>query len=131
MASLSQLQKRWDDLHLTKVQAFWLLAAGVIATLILGFGVAGWVSGGRAHAMALEAANNARMELAVAVCVDDFMHAKDAGPRLAKLKSAQFYERGDVVVATGYATMPDRKDADDALANRCAAALEQGDVSAR
>jgi hypothetical protein len=125
MAPISQLQQRWEELRVSKVQAFWLCAAGVIATLVIGFGVAGWVTGGRAEAMAQEAANNARMELAVAVCVDDFVHAKDAGARLAKLKSAEFYERGDVIATAGYATMPDRQEADSALAMRCAAALEE------
>jgi hypothetical protein len=125
MASISQLQQRWEDLQPTKVQAFWLCAGAVVATLVIGFGVAGWVTGGRAQAMALEAANKARTDLAVAVCVDDFIHAKDAGPRLAKLKSAQFYERGDVIATAGFATMPDRKAADDAVAAQCAAALEE------
>jgi hypothetical protein len=130
MAFLGQLQQRWDNLQPTKVQAFWLFVTGVIATLIIGFGVAGWVTGARAQAMALEASNSARMDLAVAVCVDDFIHAKDAGARLAKLQSAQFYDRGDVIATGGFATMPDRKEADTALATQCAAALEQAHLPA-
>ena len=49
---------------------------------------------------------------------------KRMAARLAKLKSAEFYRRGDVIATGGFATMPDRKEADDAVAAQCAAALE-------
>lgn len=125
MASFAQIQQRWEGFQLNKTQVFWVCAGLIAATLIGGFGFAGWVSGARAQSMAAEAAENARRELAVAVCVDDFMHGHDVASRLAKLKSTEFYQRGDVIATNGFATMPDRKEADDAVASRCAAALEE------
>ena len=125
MASFTDIQQRWENFQLNKTQVFWVCAGVMAATLIGGFGFAGCVSGGRAQSMATEAAENARRELAVAVCVDDFVHERDAAARLAKLKSAEFYQRGDLIATGGFATMPDRKEADDAVASRCAAALEE------
>jgi hypothetical protein len=123
MARLLEMQRRWEAFQLNKTQVAWLCAGAVAATLIAGFGFAGWVSAGRAKSMATEAADNARRELAVAVCVDEFRHVRDASARLAKLKSTEFYQRSDLIATGGFATMPDRKEADDAVASRCAAAL--------
>jgi hypothetical protein len=125
MATFAEIQQRWEDFHLSKVQTFWVCVAAILATLFVGFGLAGWVSAGRAQAMASEAAQDARRELAVAVCVDDFMHERDAPARLAKLKSLEFFRRSDVIATGGFATMPDRQEADNAVAARCAAALEE------
>ena len=125
MPDITQIQQRWENFQLNKTQVFWVCAGVVAATLIGGFGFAGWVSGGRAQSMAAEAAENARRDLAVAVCVDDFVHERDAVARLAKLKSTEFYQRGDIIATGVFATMPDRKEADGAVASRCAAALEE------
>jgi len=131
MASFTQIRQRWDNFHLNKAQAFWLCVATVAATLIAGFGFAGWVSGGTAKSMAAEAAQNARRDLAVAVCVDEFVHEHDAAARLAKLKSTDFYRRSDLVATGGFATMPDRQEADTAVAYQCAAALDEATLPAK
>ena len=126
MASpLVELQQRWEEFQPTKTQAFWTCAAGVLATLVGGFGFAGWVTQGTAEQMAKDAAAGARTELAVKVCVEDFLQAANAKERLAKLRSADFYTRGEIVATAGYATMPGEKEADSTVATRCAAALEQ------
>ena len=121
----SRIQSRWEEFQPTKTQAVWACALAIGATLVTGFGFAGWVSGARAEQMAKDAADNARVKLAVAVCVDDFLHASNVKERLAKLRSADFYTRGDIVATGGYATMPGEKEADQVVASRCAAALEQ------
>lgn len=126
-----EIQRRWEHFQLNKAQVFWVCAGAVVATLIAGFGFAGWVSAGHARSMAAEAADSARRELAVAVCVDEFMHERDAAARLAKLKSTEFYRRSDLIATGGFATMPDRKEADDAVAARCAAALDEAKLPAQ
>jgi hypothetical protein len=125
MANFTQIQQRWEAFQLNKTQVTWVCAGVVAATLIGGFGFAGWVSGGRAQSMAAEAAENARRDRAVAGCVDDVVDERVSAARLAKLKSTEFYQRGDIIATGGFATMPDRKAADDAVASRCAAALEE------
>ena len=131
MANLREMQRRWEDFQLNKTQVFWMCAGSVAATLVVGFGVAGWVTAGHAASMATDAAQNARRELAVAVCVDEFVHERDAAARLAKLKTADFYRRGDILATGGFATMPDRKEADDAVATQCAAALEEAKLPSK
>lgn len=124
-SAIERMQQRWEDYRPTKTHAFWVAAGCVAATLVLGFGPGGWVSGGTAQKRIEEAAANARHELATAVCVEEFMHAKDAGARLAKLMEAGWYERSELVANGGWATMPDRKEPNSAVAAMCAAQLTE------
>jgi hypothetical protein len=125
MTKFADIQRKLEDWQPSKVQAFWACVTVLVATLVVGFGPAGWVSAAAAQKLASESADNARRELAVAVCVDEFMEQRDASARLAKLKSVEFFRRSDLIATGGYATMPDRKEADDAVAARCAATLDE------
>jgi hypothetical protein len=117
------LQQRWNAYRPSKEQVFWIGIGCIIATLVVGFGLGGWVTGGRAQNMAAEAATSARHELAASVCADEFMRAADARARLEKLKGLQWYERDDLVAAGGWATMPGEKEANSVVAEMCAARL--------
>jgi hypothetical protein len=125
MKRIEALQRRWDDYRPGKVHALWFAAACVAATLIGGFGMAGWVTGGTAKAMVSQAATSARQELATAVCVGKFMAAKDPAGRLAKLKSQTWWDRGQDIAKAGWATMPDRKEANTDVATMCATRLTE------
>jgi hypothetical protein len=127
MSRLETLQDRWHAYGPTKTQAFWFAAAAVVATLIIGFGFAGWVTGGTAQERIDEAALNARHELAAAVCVHEFMARADAAATLGKLKSAGWWDRNELVAKGGWATMPDRKEPNAAVASMCAARLAEMD----
>jgi hypothetical protein len=128
LSKLEQLRQRWDDWKLTKTEAFWLAAGSVAATLVVGFGLAGWVLGGTAEKRVAEAATNARHELAAAICVDEFMAAADAKAKLAKLNDATWYDRGEMVAKGGWATMPDRKEPNSVVATLCAGKLAELEV---
>jgi len=128
LSKLEVLRQSWDDYRLTKTQAFWLAAGSVVATLIVGFGIAGWVTGGTAEQRVTEAATNARQELATAVCVEEFMAAENAKPRLAKLSDASWYDRSELVAKGGWATMPDRKEPNSTVAALCAGKLAELEV---
>lgn len=119
------LRQRWENYQLTKTQTFWVAAGSIVATLVLGFGFGGWVSAGTAEERVAEATAAARHELAAAVCVQEFMKAADVGPRLKTLKDASWYERDDIVAASGWATMPDRKEPNTVVADLCAAKLAE------
>jgi hypothetical protein len=56
---------------------FWIAAGCVVATLILGFGIGGWVTAGTAQEMVSQARADARHQLAAAVCVEDFMGCRE------------------------------------------------------
>lgn len=128
LSRVEVLRQRWDDYRLTKTQAFWLAAGCVVAMLIIGFGMAGWVTGGTAEKRVAEAATNSRHELATAICVDEFMAAANAAPRLAKLNDASWYDRSEIVAKGGWATMPDRKEANSVVATLCAGKLAEMEV---
>ena len=98
---MTSVYARWLVFQPTKMQTFWVVAVAVVVTLILGFGFAGWVSADKAAFMARQAAENARLELAVKVCVDEFVHDDGAKQRMAKLKSAEFYRRSDIIATAG------------------------------
>ena len=90
------------------------------------------VTGGTATKMAQEAAATKYHSLAAAVCAEDFMRAKDARTRLDKLKAAQWYERDDLVLAGGWATMPGENEGNGVVAELCATRLaEQAEAGAK
>ena len=122
------IMQSWEEFRPTKGQALWFGIGCVAATLIVGFGFAGWVTGGKAQQMVSEASTNARQELATAVCVEEFMAASDARARLAKLSDASWYERSELVSEGGWATMPDREQANSAVASLCAGKLAELEV---
>jgi hypothetical protein len=119
MARATLLQS-WESYRPTKTQAFWVAAGAVVLTLIIGFGPAGWTTPGAASRLADDAATQARQDLAVAVCVEHFMKAGDARKRLSALRNESIYRRGELVAASGWATMPDRKEPNSAVAHICA-----------
>jgi hypothetical protein len=125
MARTEALRQRWDDYRPSKTQAFWIAVAAIVATLIIGFGFAGWVSGGTAQKMVADAATNARHELAAAVCVEDFMAGKDAAKVLVKIQDAGWWERSELLAEGGWVTMPDRKEPNTAVAAMCSAKLSE------
>jgi len=120
---MRNLIRRWNDYRPTKEHMFWVGVGCVVATLVVGFGLAGWVTGGTAQKMADEAAAASRHQLAAAVCAEGFLRAADARARLAKLKALEWYERDDVVAAGGWATMPGESEASSVVAEMCATRL--------
>lgn len=113
----------WQQYQPNKEHAIWIAVACVVATLVIGFGFGGWVTGGTARKMADEAAAASHNQLAAAVCAEQFMRAADARTRLAKLQALQWWERDDLVAAGGWATMPGEKEANGVVAEMCATRL--------
>jgi hypothetical protein len=119
------LSQKWEDYRPTKTQTFWIAVGAVVLTLIAGFGFGDWKTGNLANQMVADAATQARQELAAAVCVDHFMKAAEASKRLEALRNETVYRRGDFIAEKGWATMPDRKEPNSAVANICADRLTQ------
>jgi hypothetical protein len=120
---MKNLLIRWNEYRPTKEQTLWITLAAVVATLVIGFGMAGWVTGGTAQERADEAAAAAHHQLAAAVCAEHFLRAADAQARLAKLQALQWWERDDHVAQAGWATMPGEKEPNGAVAEMCAQRL--------
>ena len=123
------ISQRWEEYRPTKEHAIWFAVGSVALTLVIGFGFAGWVTGGTAQKRAEEAAAASHNKLAAAVCAEQFMRAADSRARLAKLTALDWWERDDVVAGGGWATMPGEKEADSAVAELCATRLtDQGKI---
>jgi hypothetical protein len=118
--------KRWIEYRPTKEHVVWIGVGCIVATLVAGFGLGGWVTGGTAQRMADEAAAASRHQLAAAVCADHFMRAADARARLAKLQALEWWARDEHVRDGGWATMPGEKEADSVVAQLCATRLAEG-----
>jgi hypothetical protein len=132
MENSRNLRQRWNNYRPSKEQTFWIALGCIVATLVIGFGLGGWVTGGTAQEMATRAAQESRLQLATAVCAEDFMRAADARARLEKLKKVEWYERDELVAEGGWATMPGESEANGAVAEMCAAQLaEKSQVAAR
>ena len=99
MAEGKSLSQRFEDYHPSKTVLFWSCAGCIVATMIVGFTWAGWVTGGSAKEMVTDAADQARAEVAAAICVR------------AKLVEAA----GAIVQAIEKEDGRSRKDLDDAL----------------
>jgi hypothetical protein len=104
--------------------AFLACAAAAVATMIIGFGWGGWVTGSTSRSMATTAATEARGDLAAAICVERFMAAPDSAARLVQLKAIpESYKKRQFVEAGGWATMPGQTAPDARGAEACAVTL--------
>ncbi len=81
-------------------------AAGAVALAIVGFSWGGWVTGGTAKQLA---ANQAKLEVVAAlapICVEQSKQDPQVVDTLARLKDASSYQRSDMLMKAGWATMP-------------------------
>ena len=118
------LSRRWDEYQPSKTMLFWACIAAAVATMIIGFGWGGWVTGGGSRTMATAAAQEAHTQLASAICVQRFMAAPDSAARLGELKAIpEIYKKRQFIEAGGWATMPGQTAADSRGAEGCAATL--------
>ena len=122
------LGRRWEAYRPTKGVWFWSSAGCIVATIVVGFVWGGWVMGGTATRMASDAAAGARAELAAMVCVAGFNNGPDAVAQLAELKKASSYQRGDMLVKSGWLTMPGSTEPVAGAADICAQKLMSADL---
>ena len=94
-------------------------AAGAVALAIIGFSWGGWVTGGTAKQMA---ADQARLEVVAAlvpICVEQSKQDPQVVETLAQLKDASSYQRSDMLMKAGWATMPGSSDPNRNVASAC------------
>ena len=94
-------------------------AAGAVALAIVGFSWGGWVTGGTAKQMA---ANQARSEVVAAlvpICVQQSKQDPQVVDTLAQLRDAGSWQRSDMLMKAGWATMPGSSDPNREVARAC------------
>ncbi len=98
---------------------------GGILTIIIGFALGGWVTGGTAQTMAKETAEAAVIERLTPICVTQFSQDPEKDNKLKELKAKSSWERDKYVKEQGWATMPFEKDPDSDVAEKCAEQIMQ------
>ena len=92
---------------------------GAAALAIVGFSWGGWKTGSAAEKMA---ADHAQMEVVAAlvpICLEQSKQDPEVTDTLADLKEASSYQRRDLLMKTGWATMPGSSDANRNVATAC------------
>ena len=95
-------------------------ACGAIGLAVVGFTWGGWVTGGNARKMAADQSRTEVVAALTAICLDQSKRDPQLAERLAILKTTSSWNRGDVVMKNGWATMPGTTDPDRQVANACA-----------
>lgn len=105
MEDVKSLSQRFSDYRPSKTVLFWTCVGCIVATMIVGFGWGGWVTGGAAQARVEEAVQEARAQVAAAVCVEQFMAAPDANTQLTSLKTMGTWSREGFIEDGGWAVI--------------------------
>ncbi|WP_237050398.1 hypothetical protein [Microvirga ossetica] len=95
-------------------------ACGAVALAVIGFSWGGWVTGGTARTMA---ADQSKAEVVTAlslICVDQSKRDPQLTERVAAIKTASSWNRGDLVLKNGWATMPGTAEGNSQVAKDCA-----------
>ncbi|MEQ8332258.1 hypothetical protein [Nisaea sp.] len=92
---------------------------GAIAVTIVGFSWGGWVTGSKADKLASDRAEVEVVKAFVPVCVARSISDPNAAKTLADLENAQSYQRDDVIMDSGWATMPGARSPSRPLALAC------------
>ena len=90
----------------------WGFIGGAIACMIIGFSWGGWVTGSTARNQRTAAAHDAVVAALAPICAERFRTQIDGPAKIAELAKASSWERGNVVVKSGFALMPGGKTAD-------------------
>jgi hypothetical protein len=99
------------------------VAAGAIATLVIGFGWGGWMLESSAKTLADNTASSAVVAAIAPICVDQFQRSADAANNLTELKKTDSWQQAAYVEKGGWAVMPGSKAADSGVPQACAALL--------
>ncbi|MGE0280499.1 MAG: hypothetical protein AB7P20_07785 [Rhizobiaceae bacterium] len=122
------LDERLANYTPSKKVWFWSVVGSSMLTMIVGFTVGGWTTGGSATHMAWTAARDARAELAAATCVQKFIDTDAASDNLASLKALSVWQQDNFVMDGGWARIAGHEEPIPGAAEICAkrlAAMDQ------
>ncbi len=95
-------------------------AAGALALAVVGFNWGGWVTGGTARQMAADQSKADVVAALSLICVDQSKRDPQLAERVAAIKAASSWNRGDLVMKNGWATMPGTTEGNSRVARDCA-----------
>lgn len=94
-------------------------AAGAAALAFVGFSWGGWMTSASADKMASDKARQEVVAALVPICLLQSAQDPQVTERLAQLKTVSSYQRINVLMETGWATMPGSDDANRDVARGC------------
>ena len=103
----------------------WAAIGGAILTMIIGFALGGWVTGGTAQSRAEKMAADAVVARLVPICVAQFNQDQEKDKKLKELKEKSSWERDKYIKEQGWATMPYEKEPNSSVAEKCAEQIMQ------
>lgn len=113
-----------DRYQPSKTILVWACGMTAIATMAVGFGWGGWVTGGSAEKAATAAGETANRQLASAICVERFSNEPNSAMRLVEFRAVpDTYKKRQFIEAGGWATMPGQDSADNGVVEGCSTAL--------
>ena len=95
-------------------------ACGAIALAVVGFNWGGWVTSSTARTMAADQSQTAVVGALSLICVDQSKRDPQLVERVAAIKAASSWNRGDLVMKNGWATMPGTTEGNSRVATDCA-----------
>lgn len=102
----------------------WGAVGGAAGLALIGFAFGGWVTGGKAAAMASQSADKAVIAALAPICVEKFRHASNANENLGKLNAISYaWDKGTYVSKGGWATLPGSNEPNEGVAQACAELL--------
>lgn len=116
---MSILQK-FNDYTPTKAALAWVAAGASVLTMVLGFTIGGWTTGGTAARMAAEARTTAQAELAAAVCAANFRQSPTAREAQAQLAGLTTMRQRQFVLDQPWGQVPGAEGVSRAAAELCA-----------
>lgn len=103
--------------------ALYGFGAGAVALSIVGFTAFGWVTGGTATAQADSASKTAVLAALTPVCLERARLDPEGESTIAKILQASSTQRRNLLMETGWATMPGEARPNRELADACHRAL--------
>ena len=107
----------------TKPGIYGAVVGGALVALV-GFSWAGWMTGSQANQMAADMAHDEVMSAMVPVCLELSREDPERLAKIAALRDTVAYRRRDVIMKSGWATMPGSEEPDRDLALACLEGLE-------
>lgn len=97
---------------------------GAVGVGIVGFTWGGWVTGRSAQDRAMTMSHDNLVAAMVPVCLDIARTDPDRAAKLSAIRGASRYQRRDVLMEAGWATVPGAETPDRDIAQACLASLE-------
>jgi hypothetical protein len=94
-------------------------AVGAIALAVVGFGWGGWLTGAKVQQAINDGARTQVIAALLPICLEQSKKDPQLSKTLAQLKEAASYQRSDLLMKTGWATMPGSTDPNRNVASAC------------